>query len=382
MVATREPWAGVGRLRPVLRRGPLLSVVVPVHDVEDYVEETLASILRQDHRRLEVVAVDDGSTDRSGQIADRVAARDDRVRVVHTDNQGLGAARNEGVRHATGDLLSFADSDDVVPPRAYSTMVAHLRRTRADLATGNVARLEDGQVRPLPWVSRLHAADRAVVIGEVPDLLGDVFAWNKVFRREFWDAAGLSWPEGVRYEDQPTSTLAYLRASRIAVTSQVVYHWRLRSDGSSITQGRARLDDLRDRWTTKQMTLASVRREGTPDLEVALLDRVLPADLWRYFELVPEAEDAWWDLLVEGVRGLWGERSLTHSVLPPVHRLTGWLVEQGRRDDAVLVIEHLRTLEGRRVSRVTDADGVRLDVPGLDPATVSRDALAVRPTEV
>jgi CDP-glycerol glycerophosphotransferase len=261
-------------------------------------------------------------------------------------------------------------------------MVAHLRRTRADLATGNVARLEDGQVRPLPWVSRLHAADRAVVIGEVPDLLGDVFAWNKVFRREFWDAAGLSWPEGVRYEDQPTSTLAYLRASRIAVTSQVVYHWRLRSDGSSITQGRARLDDLRDRWTTKQMTLASVRREGTPDLEVALLDRVLPADLWRYFELVPEAEDAWWDLLVEGVRGLWGERSLTHSVLPPVHRLTGWLVEQGRRDDAVLVIEHLRTLEGRRVSRVTDADGVRLDVPGLDPATVSRDALAVRPTEV
>lgn len=382
MVATRESSTGVGRLRPVLRRGPLLSVVVPVHDVEDYVEETLASILRQDHRRLEVVAVDDGSTDRSGEIADRVAAGDDRVRVVHTDNRGLGAARNEGVRHATGDLLAFADSDDVVPPRAYSTMAAHLRRTHADLATGDVARLEDGQVRPLPWVSRLHADDRAVVIGEVPDLLGDVFAWNKLFRREFWDAAGLSWPEAVRYEDQPTSTLAFLRASRIAVTSQVVYHWRLRSDGSSITQGRARLDDLRDRWTTKQMTLASVRREGTADLEVALLDRVLPADLWRYFELIPEAEDAWWDLLVEGVRSLWGERSLTHSVLPPVHRLTGWLVEQGRRDDAVLVIEHLRTLEGRRVSRVTDADGVRLDVPGLDPATVSRDALAVRPTEV
>jgi CDP-glycerol glycerophosphotransferase len=369
-------------LRPVLRRTPLLSVVVPVHDVEDYVAETLASILGQDHRRLEVVVVDDGSTDRSGEIADRVAAGDDRVRVVHTDNHGLGAARNEGVRHATGDLLAFADSDDVVPPRAYSTMARHLRRTGADLVTGDVARLQDGEVGPLPWVSRLHPADRTVVIGEVPDLLGDVFAWNKLFRRGFWDDAGLSWPEGVRYEDQPTSTLAYLRASRIAVTSQVVYHWRLRSDGSSITQGRARLDDLRDRWTTKQLTLESVRREGTPALEVALLDRVLPADLWRYFELLPEAEDAWWDLLVDGVRALWGERSLTHSVLPPVHRLTGWLVEQGRRDDAVAVIAHLRALDGRRVSRVTDADGVRLDVPGLDPATVARDALVVRPDEV
>jgi len=368
-------------LPPVLRRAPLLSVVVPVHDVEDYVEETLRSVLAQDHRRLEVIAVDDGSTDRSGEIADMVSAGDDRVRVVHTDNHGLGAARNEGVRHATGDLLAFADSDDVVPAESYSTMAAQLRRTRADLVTGDVARLEDGRVTPLPWVSRLHAEDRVVAIGDVPDLLGDVFAWNKMFRREFWDHAELSWPEGVRYEDQPTSTLAFLRASRIAVTSRVVYHWRLRSDGTSITQGRARLDDLRDRWATKRTTLESVRREGSPALEVAVLDRILPADLWRYFELIPDADDAWWDLLTEGVRGLWGEHSLTHSVLPPVHRLTGWLVEQGRREDASAVITHLRGLGGRRVARVTDDRGVRLDVPGLDPATVARDALAVRPTE-
>ena len=68
-----------------------------------------------------------------------------------------------------------------------------------------------------------------VAIGEMPDLLGDVFAWNKLFHRRFWDAAGLSWPEGVRYEDQPTSTLAFLRAARICVTPTVVYHWRTRS---------------------------------------------------------------------------------------------------------------------------------------------------------
>ena len=77
-------------------------------------------------------------------------------------------------------------------------------------------------------MSRLHPGDRTLVIGDAPDLLGDVFAWNKVFRRAFWDAAGLAWPEGVRYEDQPTSTLAYLRASRVAVTSEVVYRWRIR----------------------------------------------------------------------------------------------------------------------------------------------------------
>jgi glycosyltransferase involved in cell wall biosynthesis len=367
--------------REQAQHSALLSVVVPAYGVEDYLADCLDSILRQSYRRLEVVVVDDGSPDRSGEIADRIAAGDERVRVLHIDNRGLGAARNEGVRHATGELLAFADSDDLVPDGSYSTMVEVLQRTAADVVTGDVARLEGLEVLPLPWSSRLHPVDRTVVIGDVPDLLGDVFAWNKVFRRAFWDRAGLSWPEGVRYEDQPTSTLGYLRAARIAVTPVVVYHWRMRSDGSSITQQRALLDDLRDRWETKRMTLDSVRREGTPELEVALLERILPADMWRYFELIPAADDAWWDLLVAGVRELWGEHSLTHSVLAPVHRLTGWLVEQGRRDDAVTVISHLRTLDGRRVARVADVDGPRLDVPGLDSTTVSRDALALRPGE-
>jgi CDP-glycerol glycerophosphotransferase len=359
-----------------------VSAVVPAYDVAGYLEECLAGVLAQDHPRLEVVVVDDGSTDGTGPLADRVAAADDRVRVVHTPNRGLGAARNEGVRHATGDLLVFADSDDVVPPGAYAAMVRRLADTGADLVTGNVAKLEDGVVSPLPWVTRLHPSERSVVIGDVPDLLGDVFAWNKMFRRSFWDRAALSWPEGVRYEDQPTSTLAFLRAARIALTPEVVYHWRIRSDGSSITQQRARVEDLRDRWATKQTTLESVRREGTPALVEALLDRILPADLWRYFVLIPEAEDAWWDLLVAGVRELWGERALTDSVLPPVHRLTGWLVAQDRRADATTVIRHLRALDGRRVARVSDQHGVHLDVPGLDPASVPAEVLAVRPSEV
>lgn len=359
----------------------LVSVVVPVHNVEPYLETCLDSLLAQSHRRTEVVVVDDGSTDRSGDLAEAAAGRDQRIRVVHTPNRGLGAARNEGVRHARGDLLTFADSDDVVPPDAFATMVDRLRRTRSDLVTGNMARLEDGVLSAVPWMNRLHPADRTLTIAEFPDLLGDVFACNKLFRRPFWDDHGFAWPEGVRYEDQPTTTEAYLSATRIAVTSHVVYHWRIRSDGSSITQQRASVQDLSDRWTTKRMTLASVRRRGTPELVEALVDRILPADMWRYFVLIPGAGDEWWRLLVSGVRELWGERSLTHSVLPPVHRLTGWLVEQDRRDDAVTVIRHLESLAGARLARVQDQDGVRLDIPGLDARSVSRTALEVRETE-
>src|SRR3954469_14533680 len=124
------------------RRSPLVSVVVPVYDVEAYLPEALDSVLGQTYPALEVVVVDDGSTDGSGAVADEYAARDPRVRVVHVENRGLGAARNEGLRHVTGDLLMFAESDDLVPPGAYAALLKQLTRTGADFVTGSVARLE------------------------------------------------------------------------------------------------------------------------------------------------------------------------------------------------------------------------------------------------
>jgi len=363
------------------RRSPLLSVVVPVYDVEAYLPAALESVLAQTHRNLEVVVVDDGSTDGSGAIADEYAGRDRRVRVVHTENRGLGAARNEGQRHATGELLAFADSDDVVPPEAYAALLRQLTRTDSDFVTGSVARWDEGTLTEMPWMRRLHRSREAVSLEEHPEILGDVFAWNKLFRREFWDGAGLAWPEGTRYEDQPATTRAYVAARRFGVIPDVVYHWRIRHDGSSITQQRSSLDDLRDRWATKRMSLSTVQAYGSATVLTVFVDRVLAGDLHRYFTEIPGCSDEWWDLLVAGVREFWGDRSLTHSGLPPVHRLCGWLVQVDRREDAVLVMEHVAGLGGP-VRQVPSPQGPRIDVPGVDPATVDPAALALRDFEV
>ena len=363
------------------RRSPLVSVVVPVYDVEAYLPEAVDSILAQSHRELDVVLVDDGSTDGSGAIADEYAARDPRVRAVHTANRGLGAARNEGIRHVRGELLAFADSDDVVPPEAYAAMVRHQQRTGSDFVTGSAARWEDGRLTELPWMRRLHRTPEAVPLEDHPEILGDVFAWNKLFRRDFWEGAGLAWPEGIRYEDQPTTTRAYAAARRFGVIPDVVYHWRIRHDGSSITQQRAALDDLQDRWATKRMSLATVDAYGSEKVRRVFVDRVLAGDLHRYFVEIPGCSDAWWDLLVSGVRELWGERSLVHSGLPPVHRLTGWLVEQDRRDDATAVMEHVARVGGP-LPQVPSPNGPRIDVPVIDLATVDPAALALRDFEV
>jgi hypothetical protein len=235
---------------------------------------------------------------------------------------------------------------------------------------------------------RLHSPARTdLSLLDHPELLGDVFAWNKVYRRSFWDDTGLTWPEGVRYEDQPTTTRAFLAADGVDVLPDVVYHWRIRHDGTSITQQRGSLRDLEDRFATKRMALASVDAyvAGSSDARAAdlrrvFVDRVLAGDLHRYFLEIPGCDDAWWGLLRDGIARLWGDRSLTNSGLTPAHRLIGWLVEQDRREDAAGVAAYVRD-RGAPLDRVAGPDGVRIDVPVLDLSTVDPAALAVRPHE-
>jgi CDP-glycerol glycerophosphotransferase len=355
-----------------------VSVVVPAYDVERFLPDALDSLLAQRGADLQVVVVDDGSPDRSGAIADEYAARDERVSVLHVPNGGLGSARNVGTERVTGEYLAFLDSDDVLPPGALATLAESLHESDSDFVTGSVARWEDGSLDEPPWMRRLHK-DRLTGIAahEHPEILGDVFAWNKLYRFSFWRAQGLEWPEGVRYEDQPTTTRAYL-AGTFDVIPDVVYHWRIREDGSSITQQRASVQDLGDRLRTKRMALDAVEEYDDAGTTAYFVDRVMAGDLHRYFTEIPGASEEWWDLLVHGVHDLWGARSLTHSGLPPVHRLVGWLVERDRRADAEAVVRWVGSLDGpapRDSGRLVVPPSV-LDVSDVDPA-----ALALRDHE-
>lgn len=361
-------------------------MVVPAYGVEQWLPACLDSLLAQRHTAWEAVVVDDGSPDRSGEVAEEYAARDPRIRVVHTPNGGLGAARNVGAAALDADYLGFLDSDDVLPPDALADLLASLESSGSDFATGSVLRWEAeppagrGLHEP-PWMRRLHRPARiGIRVGDHPEVLGDVFAWNKLFRRSFWEEQGLRWPERVHYEDQPTTTRAYL-AGTFDVLPTPVYHWRIRTDGTSITQQRSSEQDLVDRWTTKRMSLASVLEHGDPEVTRVFVDRVLPGDLWRYFEAIPGSGQAWWSLLRGGIAEFWGERSLVHSGLPPVHRLCGWLVEQHRRSDAEALMRYLAALGGQPVPRTADGSALAIPPEVLEPGTVDPAALALRPHE-
>ena len=352
----------------------LLSVVVPAYDVEDYLAACLQSILSQSHAALEVVVVDDGSTDRTGEIADRVAAEDSRVRVIHQPNAGLGAARNVGVRASTGAYLAFADSDDLVVDGAYAALVGSLERTGSDLSIGAVERLRGDERFMTPLMRENHQQQRlSVDVEAAPLVLADVFAWNKVFRRSFWDQTQLAFPEDVRYEDQPAMTRALVAARGIDVLTEPVYLWRVRSDGSSISQQRDDLGDLSDRLLTKRWSTETVRTNtGGPTQEV-WFGRVLPIDMWEYFRAVPGCDDEYWELLRAGTTEFWnpGTVPFERTSLPLRQRLMGWLVCQGRRSELSELIDFIdQHPEGLPRRRVGDREVVEhpfTELPDLPP---------------
>jgi len=326
-------------------RPPVLSVVMPIYEVEEYLETTLASVRAQSLREFEVVVVDDGSTDSSADIARAWAKKDARFRVVSQENAGPSAARNAGIKHCVAPYLTFVDGDDTLPRDAWKHMVETLERTGSDLCVGKLVRDNGRRQFATERMERNHATDRDHLrIEEMPRILADVFPVNKVYRRDFWDELGLAFPEGVFYEDQPVMTKAFL-AGTFDVLSETVYHYWIRADKSSITQLRHRISDLQDRILTKRMTVESVLEHGSAEVTRTFFDYVLPVDMWEYYRSVPECTDEYWTTLRDAVREFWNPSTVPfEEVLVPVQqRLMGWFVAQDRRADLEALITFLDT---------------------------------------
>lgn len=234
--------------------GPLLSVVVPIYRVEEYIAEALDSLARQTVTDLEVIMVDDGSPDDSAAIAEQFAERDPRFRLIRQANAGPGPARNTGIDAATGRYLAFCDPDDLVPWRAYEWMLETIRRTGSSLVSGNARRFNrSGGVRQSWTHAQPFAATRdATHIAQFTPLLRDRMVWNTVYRRDFWDEHGLRFP-AIRYEDYPIALQAHLLATTVDVMARHVYYWRERESGDSITQQTFRYDNMLDRVISAEM---------------------------------------------------------------------------------------------------------------------------------
>ncbi|MEV5569345.1 bifunctional glycosyltransferase family 2 protein/CDP-glycerol:glycerophosphate glycerophosphotransferase [Spirillospora sp. NPDC052269] len=320
---------------------PKISIVVPFYDVEEYLEECLVSLARQTLDDLEVVMVDDGSPDNCAVIAKAFADRDPRFRLVQQENQGLGPARNTGLRHATGEYLAFVDSDDVVARYAYELMTESLDRTGSDMACGNVRRFNGART----WQCWAHQepCERSVERTHVSwqhNLMQDRMVWNKVFRRSFWDESELSFP-GILYEDSPVMVAAHVLAESVDVFSQPVYYWRERP--GSITKRKAELSNLEDRMTSVRLVHAFLD-EHDPALKVAYDRYALDVDLGVLTENLVLATDEERERIVElGVGCLRDAAPGARAMLPMRKRLRLHLLERRMVPELLEVLRFERT---------------------------------------
>ncbi len=263
---------------------PRISVVVPFYNNEDLLAECLQSIAAQTFTDLEVIMVDDGSSDGSTAIAAARAAADPRFVLVQVPNGGPGYARNRGIARARGEFLGFVDADDLLPAHAYEHLLHTLESSGSDFVSGNVARIGPAGLTQ----SALHAKaikGRAIGthISRAPQLFYDVSVWNKLFRRSFWDASGLSFPEGMIWEDLQAISRAHVLARAVDVIPDTIYYWRERGTGAlSITQSRTDISNFRDRITALLAIDAFLRERGTPRLLRQHQRKALVNDVWLY----------------------------------------------------------------------------------------------------
>jgi glycosyltransferase involved in cell wall biosynthesis len=354
-----------------------LSVVVPVFNVAEYLAASLDSILRQKVRDVEVIVVDDGSTDGSAEIAAEYAAGHDAITLIRQANSGVSIARNVAIPHCRGEFLTFVDPDDELPADAWSAMLRTLRRTRSDFVVGKAERLHDDRRFVTPLMQRNHEVERLrVTIDEMPLMLADVFVWNKIFTREFWERAAVHFPEWTRYQDQPALTQAFLAARSFDVLTDVVYDWRVRGDLSSATQKRRDLDNLHERVNTKRMTVEMVRDHGNDEVTRVLLTEILPIDMWEHFWSVRGCTDDYWQVLRDAVREFWAADTVPFEAtrLPVQQRMMGVLVAQGRREDLLRLLDFI---EAHGVATETVDGRVEGVLPFRDDAAIPREAFVL-----
>lgn len=230
-----------------------VSVIVPVYNVEKYIDRCISSILRQTYENIELILVDDGSPDKCGDICDEYATYDSRIQVIHRQNGGLSAARNSGLEVATGDYVLFVDSDDYIHPNMIERLYSVASMKKAEVVICDYAMVyengdiempqESGQIIDITEDNRLE-----YMLGKTKIMF--TVAWNKLFKRT--SVQKFRFPEGKIHEDEfliykilhSTEDICYLR--------EVLYYYFQREDsiiGKGVNlQSLQRLDAIKERF--------------------------------------------------------------------------------------------------------------------------------------
>jgi len=215
----------------------LISVIVPVYNIERYIEKCIKSIINQTYQDLEIILVDDGSSDESGHVCDQYAKTDKRIQVIHKNNEGLSDARNTGLEICRGQYVGFVDGDDWIAKDMYEFLYRTLIENQADVAVcGHYIESDEGvfDVECAEDSLKIYNC-REAVYAVVKDKEIHSYAWDKLYRKELFD--GIRYPIGRYVQDIFTTYKIFMNASKVVCNNQPKYYYYQRQNSIQRTRG-------------------------------------------------------------------------------------------------------------------------------------------------
>lgn len=267
----------------------MISILVPVYNVEKYLSRCLDSILAQTYTDYELVLVDDGSTDQSGALCDAYAAEHDCIRVIHQKNAGLAQVRNVSVAAARGEYITFVDSDDAIEPAYLETLMRDLRETGSDISICSWSEVsDDGTRTELTWDHKEKGFQVWTTDQAVKSLLYQKGIDNNMWGKLFTSAVlkDVVFPAGKVYEDIAAAYQIFLKGRRVCYRPEALYLYTCNTSGISQSAFSPRRMDLVDNAEGMYRDVA----ERFPDYQAAARSRLLRACIHVYLQIPGQAD--------------------------------------------------------------------------------------------
>lgn len=253
-------------------KNPLITIIIPIYKVEQYLEKCVDSVINQDYPDLEIFLVDDGSPDRCGDICESYAKKDSRIKVIHKKNGGLSDARNVAIDVALGEYITFVDSDDYVSDDYVSTLYGLIKKNDCKISVSGYIRFgEDDELKDGNKVIKEYVFSPDNAIKEMfYQQKFDTSAWAKMYHRSLF-SDGLRYPVGLLFEDLPTTYKLFQKSDKVAFSTKETYFYLRRPtsiEGSPFSQKK--IDS-----TIKIINQLESDFNNAPQFKKALSSRIL-----------------------------------------------------------------------------------------------------------
>lgn len=290
---------------------PKVSVILPVYNVGRYLRQSLDSLINQTLEDIEIICVDDGSTDDSYDILEEYKEKDSRIIVIHKENKGTGAARNDGLRIASGECIGFVDPDDWVKPNMFERLYGLIKEKKLDIAMCMPDGYDEknGITAPFPYFVDANFEkiidDRVFNWKDLSPFSYPMCVWNKLYTKELFDKHNIDFTEGLDFEDHKVIFGSLFTAERMFFIREKLYVYRFNREGSILSDNNRRLIDHMEIFNIVENLM---KETGTyKSLRYDFLEYKIHNLLYYYSMIRPEFKPEYYDNMVKSIN----ETSLT-----------------------------------------------------------------------